>query len=101
MATKKLETEFINLKKEFVGLQQMIQNLLDKHGDIEKRYEKFIQKQRKGNFRCRNCGEKFEILRKLQEYKEERCSSNSLKCDECEKCFKDENELQDHTDISI
>ena len=76
----------------------MIQNLLDKHGDIEKRYEKFIQKQRKGNFRCRNCGEISEILRKLQEHKEEGCSSNSLKCDECENCFKDEKKLQDHRD---
>ena len=36
MATKKLETEFLNLKKEFVGLQTMIQSILDKHGDLEK-----------------------------------------------------------------
>ena len=36
MATKKLEAEFMNLKKEFVGLQNLIQNLLDKHGDLEK-----------------------------------------------------------------
>ena len=98
MATKKLETEFINLKKEFIGLQNMIQNLLDKHGEIEKRYEKFISKQKKGNFRCRNCGDKFEILRKLQEHKEEGCSTDNFKCDECEKSFKNEKKLQDHTE---
>ena len=34
MATKKLETEFLNLKKEFVGLQTMIQSLI--YGDLEK-----------------------------------------------------------------
>ena len=79
MATKKLETEFINLKKEFVELQKLIQNLIDKHGDIEKRYEKLIQKQKRGNFKCRNGGDKFDILRKLQDHKEEGCSSKSVK----------------------
>ena len=39
MASKKLESEFINLKKEFLGLQAIIQNLLDKHGDLEKKYD--------------------------------------------------------------
>ena len=63
MATKKLESEFINLKKEFIGLQAMIQNLLEKHGDLEKKYEKFIKKQKKKNFKCRNCGGNFESLR--------------------------------------
>ena len=96
MATKKLETEFNNLKKEFIGLQNMIQNLLDKHGDIEKRYEKFISKQKKGNFRCRKCGDKFETLRKLQEHKDEGCSTDNFKCDECEKSFNNEKKFKDH-----
>ena len=39
MATKKLKSEFINLKKELIGLHAMIQNLLEKHGDLEKKYE--------------------------------------------------------------
>ena len=47
MASKKLESEFINLKKEFLGLQAIIQNLLDKHGDLEKKYDKFIQNKEK------------------------------------------------------
>ena len=98
MATKKLETEFINLKKEFLELQKLIQNLIDKHGDIKKIYEKFIQKQKRGNFKCRNYGEKFDILRKLQDHKEEDCPIDSVKYGECEKCFKDKKELQDHTD---
>ena len=59
MATKKLESEFINLKKEFIGLHAMIQNLLEKHGDLEKKYEIFVKKQRKKNFKCRNCGKIF------------------------------------------
>ena len=98
MATKKLEAEFINLKKEFIGLQTLIQNLLDKHGDLEKKYEKFLRKQKKNNFKCRNCGDGLESLRELKNHKEEGCSSSEFKCDECEKCFKDENILQDHTE---
>ena len=35
MATKQLHTEFPNLKIECVGLQTMIQSILDKHGDLE------------------------------------------------------------------
>ena len=53
METSKLENEFINLKKEFLGLQSLIQNLLDKHGDLEKKYEKFIHKHSKSNFKYR------------------------------------------------
>ena len=85
MATKKLETEFLNLKKEFVGLQTMIQNILDKHGDLEQKYEKLIQKQRKYNFRCRKCSDKFESLSKLKKHKEEGCSKSEFKCEEFEK----------------
>ena len=96
MASKKLETEFLNLKKEFVGLQELIQNLLEKHGDLEKKYERYMLKQRKNNFRCRNCGDRFDILRHLQEHKEKGCSSDRFQCDECEMCFKDEQKLQDH-----
>ena len=44
MATKQLHTEFPNLKIECVGLQTMIQSILDKHGDLEQKYEKLIQK---------------------------------------------------------
>ena len=98
MATSKLESEFINLKKEFVGLQSLIQNLLDKHGDLEKKYEKFIHKHSKNNFRCRNCGDKFQALKKLQDHKEEGCSTTKFECDECEKRFKDEDKLQQHKD---
>ena len=97
MATKKLESEFINLKKEFIGLHAMIQNLLEKHGDLEKKYEIFVKKQRKKNFKCRNCGENFESLRELKKHKEEGCDSD-FRCDECEKCFKDENKVQDHVE---
>ena len=98
MATSKLESEFINLKKEFVGLQSLIQNLLDKHGDLEKKYEKFIHKHSKNNFRCRNCGDKFQALKKLQDHEEEGCSTTKFECDECEKRFKDEDKLQQHKD---
>ena len=87
IANKKLETEFINLKKEFLELQAMIQNLLDTHVDLEKRYDKFIQKQRKNNFRYRHCGDKFESVRELKNHKEEGCSNSDFKCDECEKKF--------------
>ena len=74
----------------------MIQNLLDRHGDLEKKYEKFMLKQRKSNFKCRDCGDKFEVLRQLQKHKEEGCSSDKFKCDECEKSFNDEKKLKDH-----
>ena len=95
MANKKLEIEFTNLKKEFLGLQNMIQKLLDKHMEIEKKYEKFIHKHSKKNFKCRQCGETFEDLRKYQGHKEEGCSSE-FECDECGKIFKDEERLQIH-----
>ena len=69
-------------------------------GILKKGMKNIIQKQKRGNFKCRNCGDKFDILRKLQDHKEEGCSSssNSVKCDECEKCFKDKKKLQEHTD---
>ena len=76
MATRKIEDEFNNLKKEFVGIQNMIKNLLEKHGDLENKYVKFIQKQRKVNFKCRSCGDKFEVLKDLKEHKENGCSSD-------------------------
>ena len=95
MANKKLEIEFTNLKKEFLGLQSMIQKLLDKHMEIEKKYEKFIHKHSKKSFKCRQCGETFEDLRKYQGHKEEGCSSE-FECDECGKNFKDEERLQIH-----
>ena len=58
---------FTILKKEFIGLQNMIKDLLEKHGNLEKKYVKFIQKQRKINFKCRGC------------------SRDKIKCDVCEK----------------
>ena len=73
----------------------MIQKLLDKHMEIEKKYEKFIHKHRKKNFKCRQCGETFEDLRKYQGHKEEGCSSE-FECDECGKNFKDEEMLKLH-----
>ena len=39
----------------------------------------------------------FESLRELKKHKEEGCDSD-FRCDECEKCFKDETKLQDHTE---
>ena len=98
MATKKLETEFINLKKEFIGLQDLIKNLLEKHENLERKYEKFVKKQRKNKFRCSKCGDKFETLKNFQDHKEDCCSNFEYKCEECEKCFKDENKLQNHRD---
>ena len=71
----------------------MIQNLLDKHGDLEKKYDKYIQKQRGIKFTYRNCWDKFELVRELKNHKEDGCSSSDFKCDECEKYFKDENKL--------
>ena len=99
MATRKMEDEFNNLKKEFIGLQNMIQDLLEKHGDLEKKYEKFIQKQRKVNFKCRGCGDKFEVLKHLKDHKESGCSRDKIKCDVCEKYFKDEETLEEHKKI--
>ena len=98
MVSKKLETEFTNLKKEFVGLQDLIKNLLKKHENLEKKYEKFIQKQKKNNFKCKKCGDKFELLKNLQDHKEEGCSNDNYQCTECEKYFKDEDKLQKHTE---
>ena len=96
MATKKLETEFINLKKEFKGLQTLIQNLLDKHGDLERKHKKFLQKRNK--IKCRNCGDRLQSLRELKNHKKEGCSSSEFNRDECEECYKDENKLQDYTE---
>ena len=96
MATRKLEAEFMNLKKEFIRLQNLIQNLPDKQRDLEKKYENFLLKQRKTNSKCRKCGDKFQVLGQLQKHKEEGCSSEKLKCDECDKCFKDEQKLKEH-----
>ena len=98
MATKKLETEFNNLKKDFIGLPNLIKNLLDKHENLQKKYDKFIQKQQKKNFKCRKCGDTFEKLKNLQDHKEKGCSNDKYKCDECEKYFDDENKLQKHTE---
>ena len=98
MATKKLETEFNNLKKEFIGLQNLIKNLLDKHENLEKKYDKFIQKQKKKNFKCRKCGDTFEKLKNLQDHKEKGCSNAKFNWDEREKYFNDENKLQNHTE---
>ena len=98
MVSKKLETEFTNLKKEFVGLQDLIKNLLNKHENLDKKYEKFIQKQKKNNFKCKKCGDKFELLKNLQDHKEEGCSNDNYQCTECEKYFKDEDKLQKHTE---
>ena len=98
MATKKLETEFINLKKEFIGLQDLIKNLLEKHENLERKYEKFIKKQRKNKFKCSKCGDKFETLKNFQDHKENCCSYFEYECEECEKCFTNENKLQNHRD---
>ena len=98
MATKKLETEFSNLKKGFVGLQKLINNLIEKHENLEKKYKTFIKKGRKKNFKCRKCGDKFETLKNLQDHKEEDCSTDKFKCEECGKYFKDQTKLQNHSE---
>ena len=57
MATKKLESEFVKLKKEFVNLQDLIHDVVEKHVNLEMKYEKIISKPKKLSFKCRKCGE--------------------------------------------
>ena len=65
------------MKKEFIGLQNWIQDLLDKHSDLEKRYEKFIHKQRRGNFtdddRLEDCKKKKHSEFECDEWGKEFC----------------------------
>ena len=71
---------------------------MEKHENLERKYEKFIKKQRKNKFECSKCGDKFETLKNFQDDNEDCCSNFEYKCEECEKCFKDENKLQNHRD---
>ena len=96
MATKKLEQEFVKLKKEFITLQDLIHDVVEKHSDLEKKYEKSISKKKKANFKCRKCGDKFENVKGLQKHKQEHCKDEEFKCDECEQKFKTQEKLEDH-----
>ena len=79
MATRILKAEFMNLKKEFIGLKNLIQNFLDKHGDLERKYENFLLKKRKPNIKCRICCDKFQILGQFQKHKVSRVVKESVK----------------------
>ena len=58
MSVKVLEKEFMLLKNEFTGVNSKIDDLIKKYSNLEKRFEKSITKQKKLNFKCKNCGEK-------------------------------------------
>ena len=51
----------IKLKKEFINLQVLIYDVVEKHSNLEKKYEKVISKKKNSNLKCRKCGDKFEM----------------------------------------
>ena len=89
MLEKELEVEFLGLKAEFVGVKSKIDDLINKYTSLEKKYEKNLKKNRKVNFKCRNCGEKFESVSELKQHRNDGCQGE-FECDECEKKFGDE-----------
>ena len=96
MSVKVLEKEFMLLKNEFTGVKSKIDDLIKKYSNLEKRYEKSITKQKKLNFKCKNCGEKLENLKELQKHKETSKCSVKLQCEECDKCFVSQVKLDEH-----
>ena len=66
MATKKLEQEFVKLKKEFITLQDLIHDVVEKHSDLEKKYEKSISKKKKANL---SVGSVVKSLKMSKDYK--------------------------------
>ena len=86
----------MSLKKQFNELHKKVDDLVEQHSDVIKKYEKQMTNLKKTNFKCRNCDEKFRNLKELKEHKEGNCGDSSFKCDECDKGFKDQNKLDDH-----
>ena len=92
---KELEAEFVGLKEEFLGVKSKIDDLINKYSSLEKKYEKNVRKSKIVNFKCNNCGDKFESVVELKEHKDEGCQGE-FECDECERKFKKESRLEKH-----
>ena len=95
MGEKELEKEFQSLKTEFVGAMSKIDDLINKYSSLEKKYEKSINRSKRVNFKCHNCGEKFENVSDLKQHKSDGCKGN-FECEECDRTFVKENQLEKH-----
>ena len=62
---------------------------------MEKKYEKNVKRNKRDNFRCHNCGEKFESVSELKKHKTDGCQGD-FQCDECDKKFQQETLLDKH-----
>ena len=86
MLDKDLEKEFFALKTEFVSAMAKIDDLVGKYSNLEKKYEKNIERNKSVNFRCHNCSEKFENVSALKQHKYDGCQGE-FQCEQCDKNF--------------
>ena len=97
MSAKNLEVEFNSLKNEFDLLKSKIDSLVSKYSNLEKKYEQSQSRKKKAMFKCRICDEELENVSALKEHKEEHNScQGEHQCEECEKRFKKEEQLEAH-----
>ena len=95
MSVKKLEVEFKSIKTEFVDLKSKIDTLIQKYTNLEKKYEKCLTRKKSASFVCNKCDEECATLKDLQDHKKDH-ESRDYQCEECEKYFNDENQLEEH-----
>ena len=95
MLDKDLEKEFLSLKTEFVGAMSKIDDLISKYSSLERKYEKNMKRSKNVNFKCHNCGEKFESVGDLKKHKADGCQGDFV-CEECDKKFQNESKLEMH-----
>ena len=94
MSATDLEKEFSSLKSEFVDLKSKIDILLQKYVSLEKRYEKSASRKNKACFKCKVCEEECENLKELKNHKKEHKSC--LPFLHCDKKFREEKQLTQH-----
>ena len=98
MTAKDLEAEFKTLKDEFSHLNSKIENFIQKYTKLETKYEKCATRKKKASFVCSICGEEMENVEELKKHKEkhnEFCKGD-YQCEDCEKYFKDDDQLETH-----